>query len=185
MAAKETLFLSIVGIYSLFPLLHPTSLLLIKSTLFLSYVLLQFVTYRSLFNIRFNVFERIYCIGFGPLFVYTELVHRHIPMAVTRLPFLPLLLTSVYCAIGVTYFWLTLTWKFVSVRVSQAGGSTSTTTTSVVIQKTVVKSKKEVIKVKSNKKVDKVVSVGKVTQKETNGKAPPTKKSKDKSKKVK
>lgn len=154
-AAKETLFLSIVGIYSLFPLLHPVNLLFVKLTLYLSYVLLQLVTFRSLFNIRFNVLERVYCLGFIPLFVYTELVHRHLPWAVDRLPFLPLLLTSVYCALGVFYFWLAVTCKFVAVRVPQgttATGSyssamatstkTTTTTTTVTIKSKSMEGKK-------------------------------------------
>lgn len=143
-AAKETLFLSIVGIYSLFPLLHPTNLLFVKLTLYLSFVLLQLVSFRFLFNIRFNALERLYCTGFGPLFLYTETLHRHIEVAANRLPFLPLLLTSVYCAFGVLYFWTIVTYKFVSVRVPQAGGGGA-------VQQAVV----TVTKSKSVKKVEK------------------------------
>lgn len=149
MAAKETLFLSVVGIYSLFPLLHPANLLFVKLTLFLGYVLVQFVTFRSLFNIRFNVLERIYCLGFGPLFLYTEILHHRIPVAaLARLEFLPLLLTSVYCALGVFYFWLTVTFKFVAVRVG--GGVTPQVTTAT---KSTTKTKSVLSKGKKEKKV--------------------------------
>lgn len=149
MAAKETLFLSVVGIYSLFPLLHPANLLFVKLTLFLGYVLVQFVTFRSLFNFRFNVLERIYCLGFGPLFLYTEILHHRIPVAaLARLEFLPLLLTSVYCALGVFYFWLTVTFKFVAVRVG--GGVTPQVTTAT---KSTTKTKSVLSKGKKEKKV--------------------------------
>lgn len=181
MAAKETLFLSIVGIYSLFPLLHPTNLLVVKLTLYLSYVLLQFVSFQTMFNnnVRFNLLERFYCWGFGPLFIYAEVVHQRLPWAMDRLPFLPLLLTSVYCALGVTYFWLTVTWRFVSVRVAVAAGASSSSASSTVTTKTVKsgnKKKDEEVQGNKNKAVDKVArSVDNVAQFEK-AKAPAVKK---------
>lgn len=156
MAAKETLFLTIVGVYSLFPLLHPTNLLIIKLTLWLSYVLVQLVSYRTIFDIRFNILERVYCLGFGPLFFYTEIVHHQIPVAVNRLPFLPLLLTSVYCAVGVTYFWLTVSYKFVAVRVGgeQLNTVQGVTKTSIVTKTEVTRKEK---KNKEGKREEKVI----------------------------
>lgn len=189
MAAKETLFLSIVGIYSLFPLLHPVNLLFVKLTLYLSFVLLQLVTFRSLFHIRFNLLERVYCLGFIPLFVYTELVHRHLPWAVHRLPFLPLLLTSVYCALGVFYFWLSVTFKFVAVRVPQGTGSytsatTTTTTTTTKTTMTTVKSK--LVEGKKARRVqgEKMIKiVDKVAHVDNNNKKAPVTSGKKKAKK--
>lgn len=189
MAAKETLFLSIVGIYSLFPLLHPTNLLVVKLTLYLSYVLLQFVSFQTMFNnnVRFNLLERFYCWGFGPLFIYAEVVHQRLPWAMDRLPFLPLLLTSVYCALGVTYFWLTVTWRFVSVRVAVAAGASSTVTIrqTTKTEKSGNKKKDEEVQGKKNKAVDKVArSVDNVAQFEK-AKAPAIKKSSSKKKEKK
>lgn len=122
-----------------------------KSSLYLAFVLLQLVAFRALFNIRFNALERIYCLGFVPLFAYTELLHPQIPAAVSRLPFLPLLMTSVYCGLGVTYFWVSLTVRFVAVRVAgtaatatSAGGVTKVTTSST--KKTTTTAKAVVVK---------------------------------------
>lgn len=184
MAAKETLFLSIVGVYSLFPLLHPANLLLVKLSLYLGYILLQLVAFRVLFNIRFNILERVYCLGFIPLFIYTEILHNQMPVLKERLPFLPLLLTSVYCALGVFYFWVTVTWKFVSVRVTPMGSVTTTKTTTITTSSTVKskssgKAKKEIVETKSTR-VDKVVSVDKVAPQKATAIKTATKKKKDK-----
>lgn len=184
MAAKETLFLSIVGVYSLFPLLHPANLLLVKLSLYLGYILLQLVAFRVLFNIRFNILERVYCLGFIPLFLYTEILHNQMPVLKERLPFLPLLLTSVYCALGVFYFWVTVTWKFVSVRVTPMGSVTTTKTTTITTSSTVKskssgKAKKEIVETKSTR-VDKVVRVDKVASQKATAIKTATKKKKDK-----
>lgn len=55
----------------------------------------------------FNWVETGYLLGLGPLELFCELVF---PFTSWRLrwPFLPLLLTSVYCALGLTYAWLRL-----------------------------------------------------------------------------
>lgn len=184
MAAKETLFLSIVGVYSLFPLLHPANLLLVKLSLYLGYILLQLVAFRVLFNIRFNILERVYCLGFIPLFLYTEILHNQMPVLKERLPFLPLLLTSVYCALGVFYFWVTVTWKFVSVRVTPMGSVTTTKTTTITTSSSVKSkssshAKKEIVETKSTR-VDKVVRVDKVAPQKAPAIKTATKKKKDK-----
>ena len=49
--------------------------------------------------------ESYYLLGLIPLELYTNGLHYLIGLDKT-LPFLPLLLTSVYCAVGVTYAWL-------------------------------------------------------------------------------
>lgn len=179
-----------VGVYSLFPLLHPANLLLVKLTLYLAFVLLQLVAFRSLFNIRLSFLERLYCLGFVPLFLYTEVVHHQIPWMVDRLPFLPLLLTSVYCALGVSYFWLTVTFRFVAVRVGGTAAAAAvtiktSTTSKTKVAKVAVQSKKEgktkkevTAGVKSNNK-----SVDKVNPKESK-KTTANKKKDNKSKKL-
>jgi alpha-1,3-glucosyltransferase len=47
-----------------------------------------------------------YMAGFVPLQLFTSVVH---PMTIApSLPFLPLLATSVYCAVGLMYTWVLL-----------------------------------------------------------------------------
>jgi len=49
--------------------------------------------------------ETAYLVGLLPLELYAGTVH-HLLGLDRRLPFLPLMLTSVYCAVGVAYVWL-------------------------------------------------------------------------------
>ena len=57
---------------------------------------------------KFNVFpllhflENVYLLGLVPLFIYEQVVHRFLNLQ-TTLPFLPLMMTSVYCALGIVY----------------------------------------------------------------------------------
>lgn len=50
-------------------------------------------------------YEAMYLCGLAVLEFYNSILHHLTPMAST-LPFLPLLLTSVYCAVGVVWSWL-------------------------------------------------------------------------------
>ena len=59
--------------------------------------------YRSLYELL-NPLERVYLYGFIALQLYTGLVHGLV--FGDLLEFLPLLLTSVYCATGVMYGWI-------------------------------------------------------------------------------
>lgn len=54
---------------------------------------------------KFPFLEKMYLIGLGVLFIYEHLIYHVLEMH-KNLPFLPLMLTSVYCAVGITYFWL-------------------------------------------------------------------------------
>jgi alpha-1,3-glucosyltransferase len=58
-------------------------------------------------------YEAMYLCGLAGLEFYNCVVHRLTPMAST-LPFLPLLLTSVYCAVGVVWSWLLFYKNFLS-----------------------------------------------------------------------
>lgn len=49
--------------------------------------------------------EKLYIIGFIFVFSYENFL-QHIFGLATKFEFLPLLLTSVYCSLGITYFWL-------------------------------------------------------------------------------
>lgn len=61
--------------------------------------------------------QRAYLLGLVPLELYCAFGHRLLCTAVLgdggRLPFLPLLLTSVYCAVGVVAAWVKLTVRYV------------------------------------------------------------------------
>uniref|UniRef100_A0A182QQX6 Alpha-1,3-glucosyltransferase n=1 Tax=Anopheles farauti TaxID=69004 RepID=A0A182QQX6_9DIPT len=104
--ARWTVFLGVVAHYSLFPLLFKPELTLIKISLHVTYtagsVLLLKLLHRQTF---FRTVEFLYLAGFPVLCAYEHLVHGAIGLR-ERLPFLPLLLTSVYCAVGVLYFWI-------------------------------------------------------------------------------
>lgn len=111
--ARTFLFLSIVGHYSLFPLLFPPELTLVKLLLFILYSMYAFYSLSQLYPFQFckytlpllNIFESIYLLGFCVIFFYENILHNFIGLD-KHLPFLPLMLTSVYCSLGVIYSWL-------------------------------------------------------------------------------
>lgn len=49
-------------------------------------------------------FPALYCAGFVPLELYCAFIHKMLLGA--RLPFLPLMLTSMYCALGIGWVWV-------------------------------------------------------------------------------
>ena len=54
-----------------------------------------------------NPIESVYLLGLVPLELYCNLLHWCLGLQ-DRLPFLPLLITSVYCALGIVYAWIKL-----------------------------------------------------------------------------
>ncbi|CAH1107172.1 unnamed protein product [Psylliodes chrysocephalus] len=113
--AKIFLILSTVGHYSLFPLLFVNSLLLVKVLLLLLYTLYSFHSLSTLHTqvspvYRFslpllNSIESFYLMGLIGIFLYENVVHVCLGLN-NKLPFLPLMITSVYCSIGVVYCYI-------------------------------------------------------------------------------
>lgn len=110
--AKVFLLLGVVGHYSLFPLLFPSSLLVIKSLLLILYTTYAFHSLSKIYSGIFcqysfpllKVYESLYILGLAVLFIYENLVHQVVGFD-KKLPYLPLLLTSLYCSFGVIYSW--------------------------------------------------------------------------------
>ena len=57
-----------------------------------------------------NMLESVYLLGMVPLELYCTFIHRFLGLQ-EKLPFLPLMMMSCYCAAGVTYSWLKFYWN--------------------------------------------------------------------------
>ncbi|XP_074160078.1 dolichyl pyrophosphate Glc1Man9GlcNAc2 alpha-1,3-glucosyltransferase isoform X4 [Sminthopsis crassicaudata] len=103
------LLLTTTGHYSLFPLLFTAPEFPIKVLLMLLFTVYSFSSLKTLFRKEklLNWIETIYLIGLGPLEICCELVFPFTPWKL-KYPFVPLFLTSVYCAAGITYAWFRL-----------------------------------------------------------------------------
>lgn len=120
--AQVYLLLSTVGHYSLFPLLFTPLENYIKVTLFLLHSVYAFQKLSSLFDITngrhyslplLSVAESLYVFSLSGLLLFDYILYPSLGLAST-LPFLPLMLTSVHCAVGVLYCWLRYYWHFVN-----------------------------------------------------------------------
>lgn len=104
--AGSSLFLSIFGLYSLTPLLFTSELVLVKLSLFVAYIAFNIFAFKSIYNFKLlKVHEVIYSAGIILLPLYEHLF-QYLMNFHSRFPFLPLMLTSVYCGVGMIYFWL-------------------------------------------------------------------------------
>lgn len=107
--AKFTWFLSIVSHFSLLPLLFKPNLAMIKIGLLATHTLIITNSLKSLWpsvsRKMVPIHELLYTIGLIGILFY-EFFIQYLLNLDKRLPFLPLLLTSVYCSIGIIYFWL-------------------------------------------------------------------------------
>ncbi|XP_006022386.2 probable dolichyl pyrophosphate Glc1Man9GlcNAc2 alpha-1,3-glucosyltransferase [Alligator sinensis] len=113
------LILTTTGHFSLFPLLFTAPELPIKILLMLLFTVYSFSSLRTLFRKNgplLNWLEILYLTALVPLEIFCEIVFPLSPWKL-KLPFIPLLLTSVYCALGITYAWLKL---YVSVLTESA-----------------------------------------------------------------
>jgi alpha-1,3-glucosyltransferase len=119
--AKIFLLLGVVGHYSLFPLLFPTSLLLIKVLLLILYSTYSFHSLSKIYPFTFcnysfpllNLWESVYILGLSVIFLYENVVHHVLGMS-DKLPYLPLLLTSLYCSVGILYAWVQFYVRFLT-----------------------------------------------------------------------
>lgn len=111
--AKIFLILSTVGHYSLFPLLYPNSLLVIKVFLLILHSFYAFHSLSKIYPLALCKFslpllapvESLYILGLIVLFLYENVIHYVLGLD-KQLPFLPLMFTSVYCSFGIIYCWL-------------------------------------------------------------------------------
>jgi alpha-1,3-glucosyltransferase len=104
--AGSSLFTAIFGLYSLTPLLFTTELILVKLSLYIAYIAFNIFAFRSVYNFKLlQIHERLYSYGIICLPLYEHLIQYFLNFHV-KLPFLPLMLTSVYCSIGMIYFWM-------------------------------------------------------------------------------
>ncbi|XP_070313343.1 dolichyl pyrophosphate Glc1Man9GlcNAc2 alpha-1,3-glucosyltransferase isoform X7 [Odocoileus virginianus] len=121
--ASIFLILTTTGHYSLFPLLFTAAELPIKILLMLLFTIYSISSLKTLFRKEkplFNWMETFYLLGLGPLEVFCEFVFPFTSWNL-KYPFIPLLLTSVYCAVGITYAWFKL---YVSVLTDPPVGKT-------------------------------------------------------------
>ncbi|KAM5185667.1 dolichyl pyrophosphate Glc1Man9GlcNAc2 alpha-1,3-glucosyltransferase isoform 4-T4 [Callospermophilus lateralis] len=108
--ASIFLILTTTGHYSLFPLLFTAPELPIKILLMLLFTIYSISSLKILFRKEkplLNWMETLYLLGLGPLEVCCEFVFPFTSWKL-KYPFIPLLLTSVYCAVGITYAWFRL-----------------------------------------------------------------------------
>lgn len=113
--AQIYLILSTAGHYSLFPLLFTAFELPIKVLLLLIHAIYAFLNLSHLFALDkpaaswtlplLTRIESLYLVGLLPLFLFEQVVHPALGWG-DRFPFLPLMITSAYCACGVLYCFL-------------------------------------------------------------------------------
>lgn len=104
------LVLTTTGHYSLFPLIFTPAELPIKVVLMLMFVIYSFTALRKLHSGQMPLLrplESAYLLGLVVVAIACEVVFPLSPWQ-QRLPFLPLLATSVYCSVGVCYSFLRL-----------------------------------------------------------------------------
>jgi len=103
-------FSSIVGSYSLFPLLFQTReipvkwAILLTFALLLNYVWLSSSTFYKHSKNLYSTFERIFLFGLIVIEFYQTFIHQIIFK--DRLPFLPLMIVSFYCSVALIYSWI-------------------------------------------------------------------------------
>ena len=102
--ARLLVLLSSAGHYALLPLLYQPPEWALSRLLPLAYLCAQLLLLRSRLQkptIGLQGWELAYLIGFVPVEVFCSFVH---PLLLApRMPFLPLMATSVYCTVGVLY----------------------------------------------------------------------------------
>ena len=102
------LFLSLVGTFSLFPLLTGVEEYLPKVGMLVGYAVVAGVVLRGSFSSGgMTRAERLFCtVGVAAVEVYATFLHRKV--FGEAWPFVPLMLVSCYCALGIAWVWLAL-----------------------------------------------------------------------------
>ena len=105
--ARTLILLSVTGHVSLLPLLYMPGEAVIRSLIVIFHLVLYLRWYDSFHTGEkgLNVVSKIYCLGFVPIVVFDTYLFKNIP-AISRFEFLPLMIYSVYCALGLFYGWL-------------------------------------------------------------------------------
>ncbi|GIY11479.1 probable dolichyl pyrophosphate Glc1Man9GlcNAc2 alpha-1,3-glucosyltransferase [Caerostris extrusa] len=106
--AQLYVFLSIVGHFSLFPLLHQEGETPLKIILLLLHVVYMLSSLRDLHRFQTSILSRgkiIYLCGLVILQIFYSFGAKILGVE-KKLPFLPLMLISTYCAMGVLYAWM-------------------------------------------------------------------------------
>ncbi|XP_046665129.1 probable dolichyl pyrophosphate Glc1Man9GlcNAc2 alpha-1,3-glucosyltransferase [Homalodisca vitripennis] len=119
--AQTYLLLCTVGHFSLFPLLFTPMENCIKVCLFLLHCIYAFQKLSSLFDITdsrhslplLSLPESLYVFSLSVLSLFEYVVFPLSSLSKSY-PFLPLMLISVHCAVGVLYCWLQYYWHFVT-----------------------------------------------------------------------
>jgi len=102
----NTFFITCVtGTFSLFPLLFTPFEIILKGLIFLFHGVM---TYHFIPAISLKKYEWVYIFGFLPLYLFENLG----PMYLKKYPFLPLLLVSDYCFLGIFYCYLKFYYSF-------------------------------------------------------------------------
>ncbi|XP_075707486.1 dolichyl pyrophosphate Glc1Man9GlcNAc2 alpha-1,3-glucosyltransferase [Rhinoderma darwinii] len=104
------LILTTAGHFSLFPLLFTPQELPLKILLMAIFTVFSFGSLSALFRKEgklLNCMEALYVYGLLPLALLCEVIYPLTPWQ-QHLPFIPLLLISVYCAPGIAYSWIRL-----------------------------------------------------------------------------
>ncbi|KAG8196098.1 hypothetical protein JTE90_007836 [Oedothorax gibbosus] len=101
-------FLSVVGNFSLFPLLHQEGETLLKISLLLLHMVYMLSSLGQLHKLKTSIVSKaevIYWCGLVVLQLFYSFGLRVLGLE-QKLPFLPLMLISTYCACGVVYAWI-------------------------------------------------------------------------------
>ncbi|KAB7505799.1 putative dolichyl pyrophosphate Glc1Man9GlcNAc2 alpha-1,3-glucosyltransferase [Armadillidium nasatum] len=119
LSREETKYFTILNVisqYSLFPLIFTPEETVLKVTALLLHSSLLFSLLEKYWRSRFkpssflNMYELLYILGLLFVFLYNQFIHHLLGLHIS-LPFLPLMITSVYCSIGILYCWFGL-YKF-------------------------------------------------------------------------
>lgn len=107
--AEVYILLSTTGHFSLLPLIFTAHEFSLKIVMFLLSAYYVISTLSDLFQVKsrgifptLNIWENIYVCGLIAIFIYDNLVEEHFELD-KRFPYLPLLMTAFYCALGITY----------------------------------------------------------------------------------